>query len=121
MEGVHMTTQHRGRQSICFASPPSIKAAASVVGKKEGEGPLKTYFDLVSQDTKFAQSSWEKAENQMQKLALQTVLKKASLTNQDLAPGFRRWAFTAPVPPWPSPCSWLLRPFPAAMPPALPH
>ena len=84
MEGVHMTTQHRGRQSICFASPPSIKAAASVVGKKEGEGPLKTYFDLVSQDTKFAQSSWEKAENQMQKLALQTVLKKASLTNQDL-------------------------------------
>ena len=74
-----MCGKHLGRQTVRFDSPPSILAAASVAGKKEGEGPLGTCFDLVSQDTTFGQSSWEKAESQMQSLALQKALEKASL------------------------------------------
>lgn len=69
--------QKHGKQSIRFSSPPTICAYASVVGKKEGQGPLREYFDLVNDDTKFGQKSWEKAESQMQKLALQEVLRKA--------------------------------------------
>ena len=75
-----MQKKHLGRQTVRFDDPPSILAAASVVGKKEGEGPLKDYFDQVSEDTKFGQSTWEKAESQMQTLALQTALKKASIS-----------------------------------------
>lgn len=75
-----MQQKHLGRQTVRFHEPPSILAAASVVGKKEGEGPLKGYFDQISEDTKFGQSTWEKAESQMQTLALQTALKKASVS-----------------------------------------
>lgn len=75
-----MQHKHLGRQTVRFETPPSIIASASVVGKKEGEGPLKEYFDQVSEDTKFGQNSWEKAESQMQTLALQTALKKAAIS-----------------------------------------
>lgn len=75
-----MQQKHLGRQTVRFDNPPSIIASASVVGKKEGEGPLKDYFDQVSEDTKFGQNSWEKAESQMQTLALQAAMKKASIS-----------------------------------------
>lgn len=79
-----MLTKHLGQQTVRFNFPPSILATASVVGKKEGEGPLRTCFDLVSEDTKFGQNTWEKAESQMQTLALQTVLKKASISSSQV-------------------------------------
>ena len=75
-----MTRKHLGRQSVRFDFPPSILSYASVVGKKEGEGPLAAYFDTISSDTKFGQQTWEKAESQMQTLALQGALRKASLS-----------------------------------------
>ena len=40
--------QYIGRQSISFANGPYIHAYASVVGKKEGEGPLAKYFTEIS-------------------------------------------------------------------------
>ena len=75
-----MNRKHLGRQSVRFDFPPSILSYASVVGKKEGEGPLAAYFDQISTDTHFGQTTWEKAESQMQTLALQEALKKASLS-----------------------------------------
>ena len=42
-----MHSKHIGRQTVLFDNPPSIIASASVVGKKEGEGPLKQYFDRL--------------------------------------------------------------------------
>lgn len=75
-----MNRKHLGRQSVRFDFPPSILSYASVVGKKEGEGPLAAYFDQISTDTHFGQPTWEKAESQMQTLVLQEALKKASLS-----------------------------------------
>ena len=72
-----MTTKKLGKQTVAFASPPSIAGHANVVGKKEGEGPLRASFDLINQDDTFGESSWEKAESAMQKLALQNALDKA--------------------------------------------
>ena len=66
--------QHTGRQSITFRSPPVIRATAAIGGKKELEGPLADYFDILSSDTRFRQKSWELAEREMQKYALQTAL-----------------------------------------------
>lgn len=53
-----------------------ILAAAGVVGKLEKKGPLGEWFDLHSEDDRFAQKTWEKAEAEMQRLALNTALGK---------------------------------------------
>ena len=77
-------SKHLGRQSVRFDFPPSILSYASIVGKKEGEGPLAQYFDEVHEDTKFGQETWEKAESQMQSLALQTALKKGAISSSNV-------------------------------------
>ena len=76
------------RQSMIFSNPPAVAGFGSVAGKKESEGPLAASFDLTSTDTKFGQSSWEKAETKMQRLALQTALKHSGLTEDDLTLAF---------------------------------
>lgn len=77
-------TIHRGRQSILFADPPSILSYASVVGKKESQGPLGNSFDLSIQDGHFGQESWEKAESHLQRTSLKLALQKAALEEEDL-------------------------------------
>ena len=37
--------QKMGNNSMLFEKPPVILAASSVVGEKEGQGPLGQYFD----------------------------------------------------------------------------
>jgi stage V sporulation protein AD len=58
---------------------PVITHWASVAGKKESQGPLKRYYDVTSEDTLFGQKTWEQAEKQMQKIALDRLLNKAGL------------------------------------------
>ncbi len=65
-----------GRQTVALEREVRIVSHAAVGGKKEGEGPLKRYFDHLSGDDTFGEKSWEKAECQMQKLALQIALEK---------------------------------------------
>lgn len=79
-----MGTLHRGRQSIAFDQHPAILSSAAIVGKKEQEGPLSSYFDYVSNDTRFHQTSWEKGESKMQALALETAKRKAGIHDKDL-------------------------------------
>ena len=79
-----MAQNKRGRQSFCLPEMPVITAWASVAGKKESEGPLATSFDFTAKDTLFGQKTWEQAEKQMQKLALETLMKKAGLSRQQL-------------------------------------
>lgn len=83
-----MESAHRGKRSIEFLEQPVIVSFASVTGKKEAQGPLGSTFDVTSEDTKFGQKSWEKAETQMQKTALQLVLQKAGLEERDLDAAF---------------------------------
>lgn len=78
-----MENQKCGRQSFQLANPPIITAWASVAGKKESEGPLKAYFDVVNKDTYFGQKTWEQAEKQMQALALNKLAEKANMRPQD--------------------------------------
>ncbi len=68
-----------GIQSIVFEEAPYIEDAASVVGVKEGEGPLGTLFDYVGKDDLFLQTSWEEAESEMQKIACEIALKKGGI------------------------------------------
>ncbi|MBQ3482817.1 MAG: stage V sporulation protein AD [Clostridia bacterium] len=61
-----------------------ILSAASVVGKTEKQGPLGACFDLHSPDDRFGQKTWEKAEAEMQRLALNTALAKAELDERGI-------------------------------------
>ena len=79
-----MAQNKRGKQSFVLPQMPVITAWASIAGKKESEGPLAHTFDVVSQDTYFGQKTWEQAEKQMQKLALETVIQKAGLQKNQI-------------------------------------
>ena len=76
--------QMKGKQSIQFEKAPYLIAAASIVGSKEGEGPLGMFFDRVSEDPEFGENTWEKAESQMQKEAVQMLLEKAGLMPENI-------------------------------------
>ena len=79
-----MSILHRGRQSFIFDRHPAVLATAAIGGKKEQEGPLASYFDCTSADTKWKQPSWEKAESRMQELALETAKKKLGIKNEQI-------------------------------------
>lgn len=69
---------------IRYQNPPTIRAAASVVGKKEHDGPLGSKFDLHDEKDKFGQPSWEQAESEMQRLALNLAMTKGKVTEESV-------------------------------------
>lgn len=71
--------QMMGKQSIQFGEAVHILSGAAIVGKKEGEGPLGKYFDIVGEDAMFGCKSWEEAESTLQKEAAQLALGKAKV------------------------------------------
>ncbi len=74
----------RGKQSFILSPQPVIVNWASVVGKKEGEGPLAKTFDMVCKDTYFGQKTWEQGEKRLQQLALETLLTKTKLDQSQI-------------------------------------
>ena len=79
-----MESLHAGKRSLRFPDLPAVAGWASVVGKKEAEGPLRDSFDIRMTDTKFGQKSWEQAESKMQQSALQRLLEKTGRQEKDL-------------------------------------
>ncbi len=69
---------------ITFDRPPVILAAASVVGKKEEEGPLGGHFDLSDPSDTFGQDTFEKSESEMQHLALSVALNKMGMGEKEM-------------------------------------
>ena len=80
-------TMKIGKASIVFEKPPCIIGAASVVGKKEGDGPLGKCFDQVEEDDLFGMENWELAESECQKRTFLAALQDAQLKN-DRKPDF---------------------------------
>jgi stage V sporulation protein AD len=62
----------------------TILAAASVVGGKEHAGPLGGHFDFFNDSDRFGQDTWERAESEMQRIALSAVLDKAGVTQEQV-------------------------------------
>lgn len=73
-----------GKQSMKFELPVYIKNSASVVGTKEGEGPLGLLFDVIGQDDMFGGESWEDAESTLQKEALYLAMGKAKCKPEEI-------------------------------------
>lgn len=76
--------QHLGKASVRLEKPVYITGSASVVGKKEGEGPLGLLFDMVGEDDLFGCATWEEAESNLQKDAVYLALEKAGVKALDV-------------------------------------
>lgn len=75
---------HIGSQSVRLERCPVITAAAATVGTKEGEGPLKEWFDVILEDNLAGQDSWEKAESEIARQNISLAIQKAGLKNEDI-------------------------------------
>ncbi len=78
-----------GTASLRFDEPVYIQGYASVVGKKESEGPLKDYFTKIEQDPFFGKKTWEEAES-----CLQETIALAAIQNAGLKPSDMRYLFS---------------------------
>ena len=74
-----MAKKQIGTQTVFFENPPSFAGFACAVGKREGDGPLRDFFDYISDDSFYGEKTWELAESAMQKMALSMALDKAGL------------------------------------------
>ena len=77
----------RRKDVIFFDAPPVISAWGSAGGKKEGEGPLASAFDYLTQDAAFADencANWEQAESMLQQKAAGICLRKAGIAAKDV-------------------------------------
>lgn len=74
----------QGRQTVILENRPRIIASAGVVGKKEGEGPLREEFDRIFTDGRMNEDSWEKAESALQKAAIETAIQKSGRKNEEI-------------------------------------
>ena len=79
-----MTSKRNGKQTVKLENPPSIVATASIVGPKEGEGPLKNYFDYILEDAMWGEKTWEKAESKLVRETFAKILTKAGKTADEV-------------------------------------
>lgn len=79
-----MAMKKIGKQTVRFQNPPSIISTYTIVGPKEGEGPLNNYYDMILEDDKWGQESFEKSEAKIQEETIKAALTKGNLTNQDI-------------------------------------
>ncbi len=77
--------QRLGRASVRLEQPVYILQSASIVGTKEGNGPLGLLFDRVGRDDMFSCKTWEEAESALQKEAVGLALEKAALRPEDIS------------------------------------
>lgn len=126
-----MVAVKTGKYTYLLENTPSILSFGSVGSKKEAEGPLGKYFDLIDPDSSFGEDTWEKAESRMVQLCAERAMRKGNLEPEqlDVAFGgdllnqcigttygmpkaeFRLWGCLAPAPPWHKalrcrPCLW---------------
>lgn len=74
----------KGAQSISYDRAPYLISSASVVGKKEGEGPIGEMFDLVGESDLFGENTWEEAESTMQREACLLAMGKAHVSQNQV-------------------------------------
>lgn len=67
-----------------FKNRINIIASGTAAGKKECEGPLGNIFDCSDMTDRFGSDTWEKAESEMQRLALDAAIKKSGKQPQQI-------------------------------------
>lgn len=70
--------------NLIFERTPYISGYASVVGKKEGEGPLRDYYDRIIHDSYAGKDTFEQAESELMNTAVRVALNKGEFTQHDI-------------------------------------
>lgn len=71
--------------TVIMDTLPSIVSFGTAVGRMEGEGPLGSCFDYVSEDSGFGENTWEKAESRLQQHAFEQALLRGSIAESDIS------------------------------------
>ncbi len=71
--------------TVIMETLPSIVSSGTAVGRMEGEGPLGSCFDYVSEDSGFGENTWEKAESRLQQHAFEQALLRGSIAESDIS------------------------------------
>lgn len=71
-------------QTIFFNTPVAITNTVAIAGPKEGEGPLRQYYDYILKDDLLGQKSHESAEIEMQLRSIRNILNQAKLKPEDI-------------------------------------
>ena len=73
-----------GNQTYRMENPVTILQTASIVGPKEKQGPLHSYFDQCLEDEFWGENSWEKAESKIIKETVNMAVSKAKIPSSDI-------------------------------------
>ena len=73
-----------GAGTLVFENMPKIRGFASVVGKKESEGPLGALFDKIIYDSRCGAETYEEAESRLQQEAALLAMEKSGLHSADI-------------------------------------
>lgn len=73
-----------GQQTVILEKKPNIISGYSIVGPKEGKGPMSEYFDKVLKDDLCGESTYEKAEQKFMEKAVIGAIKKAKMKPKDI-------------------------------------
>ena len=73
-----------GRSTFVLENTPSVTGFASIVGDKEGKGPLGSCFDAVEQDSHFGRETWEQAESEMLSRTVKLAIEHSGVVREDI-------------------------------------
>lgn len=73
-----------GEQTYELEKNIYLTTGVSLVGSKEGEGPLASYFDIIEKDDKLGEKTFEKAERKMFIKAISECIKKSGLLSSKI-------------------------------------
>ncbi|MBQ9280439.1 MAG: stage V sporulation protein AD [Clostridia bacterium] len=79
-----MAEKKLGKQTVKLSNPVSISSTYSIVGPKEGEGPLAKYFDMILEDEAWGEKTWEKTEAKIVKECVAGCLGNEKVANADI-------------------------------------
>lgn len=74
-----------GKQTLQLSSSPVLTSWGSVVGPKEGKGPLHDYFDYILKDNlDKGDKSWENTEQKIMQHSMELALEKEGMVSASL-------------------------------------
>ncbi|MBR4059640.1 MAG: stage V sporulation protein AD [Lachnospiraceae bacterium] len=77
-------SKNKRKRCIKLSNPVYVENSAGVVGPKEGTSHFAEGFDKVCKDPFLGKDSWEEAESELQKEALDILLRKACITEEQI-------------------------------------
>ena len=73
-----------GKQTLCLDKKPLILQTASIVGPKEAQGPMASYFDHCLEDESWGEKTWEKAESKIIKETVNLAISKSGIGSSSI-------------------------------------